>query len=84
MKLLTKEQHELYKNARICYICKRKFENEYLKDKKYCKVRDNCHHTEEYRGAAHSIYNLEYSLTETFLQVFIMDLTMIIILPEKG
>ena len=22
MKLLTKEQHELYENAKICYICK--------------------------------------------------------------
>ena len=24
----------------------------YLKEKKYCKVRDNCHYTGEYRGAA--------------------------------
>ena len=22
-----------------------KFENEYIKDKKYCKVRDHCHYT---------------------------------------
>ena len=39
MKLLTKEQQESYENAKICYICKEKFENKYLKDKKYCKVR---------------------------------------------
>ena len=38
MKLLTKEQQESYENAKICYICKGKFENKYLKDKKYCKL----------------------------------------------
>ena len=32
MKLLTKEQQESYKNAKICYICKEKFENRHLKD----------------------------------------------------
>ena len=34
MKLLTKEQQESYGNTKISYICKEKFENEYLKDKK--------------------------------------------------
>ena len=29
LKLLTKEQQELYENIKICYICKEKFENEY-------------------------------------------------------
>ena len=33
MKLLTKEQQESYENARICYICKEKFEIKYLKIK---------------------------------------------------
>ena len=50
MKLLTKGQHESYENSKICYICKEKFENKYVKDKKYCKTRDNCHYTGEYRG----------------------------------
>ena len=40
MELLTKKQQESYENAKICYICKEKFENKYVKDKKYCKVRD--------------------------------------------
>ena len=28
--------------VKICYICKDIFENKYLKDKRYCKVRDHC------------------------------------------
>ena len=70
MKLLTKEQQESYENAKICYICKEKFENKYLKDKKYCKVRDHCHYTGEYRGAAHSICNLKYSVPKKIPIVF--------------
>ena len=34
MKLLTKELQESCEYAKICYICKEKFENKYLKDKK--------------------------------------------------
>ena len=44
MKLLTKEQQESYENAKICHICKGKFESKYLKDKKYQKVRNYCHY----------------------------------------
>ena len=36
--LLTKEQQESYENAKICHICKEKFENKYVKDKNYGKV----------------------------------------------
>ena len=54
MKLLTKEQQESYENAKICYICKEKFENKYLKNKNYRKVRDHCNYTGEYRGTAHT------------------------------
>ena len=45
MKLLTKEQQESYENAKICYIWKEQFENKYLKDKKYFKVKYHCHYT---------------------------------------
>ena len=47
MKLLIKAQQESYENAKSCYICKEKFENNYLKDKKYCKVRDHYHYARE-------------------------------------
>ena len=73
MKLLTKEQQESYENAKFCHICKEKFEYKYLKDKIYCKVREikihkiHFHYTGEYRSAAHSIYNLKYSVPKKFL-----------------
>ena len=35
IKLLTKEQQESYGSAKICYICKDKFEDKYDKDKRY-------------------------------------------------
>ena len=38
MKLLTKEQWESYENAKICNICKEKFENKYLKEKNIVKL----------------------------------------------
>ena len=43
MELLTKEWQESYESAKICFICKEKIENRYLKDEKYPKVRDHCH-----------------------------------------
>ena len=70
MKLLTKEQQKSYNNAKICYICIEKFKNKYLKDKKYCKVKDHYHFTGEYRGAMHSICNLKYSVSKTIRIAF--------------
>ena len=67
MKLLTKKQHGSYENAKICYICTEKFENEYLKDK---KVRDHCQYTGKYRGSAHSICNFKNSVPEKIPIVF--------------
>ena len=72
-RLLTKEQLELYKNAKICYNCQEKIENKYLKGNKYRKVRDNYHNASEsrgYGGAAHSICNLKYSIPKKNLIFF--------------
>ena len=41
-----------------------------MKNKKYRKVRDHCHYTEEYRDSAHSICNLKYSVPERIPIVF--------------
>ena len=62
LKLLTKEQQESNENVKICYICKEKFKNKYVKDGKYCKVRDHCHYTGKFRSAGHSLCNLKYSV----------------------
>ena len=70
MKLLTKEQQESYENARICYICKEKFEDKYAKEIKNCKVRVYWHYTGEYRGTAHSICNLKFSVPKEIPRVF--------------
>ena len=47
MKPLTNKQQEPCENAKIYYICNEKFEDKYIEDKKYCKVRDHCHYTGE-------------------------------------
>ena len=49
---------------------KKIIEDKHDKNKKYCKVRDHCHYTGEYRGAAHSIYSLKYSVPEEIPIVF--------------
>ena len=54
-----------YENEeKTCYICKEKLEHKYVKDKKYHKIRDHCHCTSEYRGAAHDICSLKYIILQ--------------------
>ena len=69
-KSLTNEQQNSYENSKICYICKDKFEDQNATDKNYRKVRDHCHYTGEYRGAANSTYNIKYSVPKETPVVF--------------
>ena len=64
MKLLTNVQQESYENAKIYYIHKEKLEDKYDKDKKYRNVGNRCPYTSEYRGVAHCICNLNYSVPD--------------------
>ena len=49
-------KEEIYHNKqKICYICKKEFNKNY---KKQQKVRDHCHYTGKYGGAAHNICHL--------------------------
>ena len=52
---LTKSQLKKHKTAKECHICFKEF-----KDKG--KVRDHCHYTGVYRGAAHFGCNLQYKI----------------------
>ena len=49
------------------YICKKEFDKS---DKKHHKVRDHCHYTGKYRGAAQNIYNLRYKIPKEIPIVF--------------
>ena len=69
-KLLTNEQQKSYWNEKISYVCKEKFEDKYAKGKNYCKVRNHCHYTGEYRGPANSICNLKYGVPQEIPVVF--------------
>ena len=56
----------------MSYICKENFENKYVKDKKYCKVRDHCHYTGSLSLCtyAHSMGNLKQSVLKKILIAF--------------
>ena len=46
----------------------------------YCKIRNHCHYTGKYRGAAHSVCNLKFNVPNEIPVVFITAQIMIIIL----
>ena len=47
-----------------------KCKKEFSIDKKYCKVRDHCHYTGKFRGAAHNNCNLRYKIPKEIPIVF--------------
>ena len=63
---LTTEEKIYHNKKEICYICKKDFDKS---DKKH-KVRDHCHYTGKYRGAAHNICNLRYKIPKETPAVF--------------
>ena len=67
MMLLTTEEKIYHNKQKICFICKKEFNNN---DKKNYKVRDHCHYTGKYRGAAHNICNLRYNVPKEIPKVF--------------
>ena len=68
MDLLTEEEKESYENQELCHIYHIEFctnNNEEIR-----KVRDYCHYTGKYRGAAHSKCNLEYKIVKEIPLLF--------------
>ena len=66
---LTKKEEENHNKQKLCYICKKEFNTD-DSDKKHHKVKDHCHYTGKYRGAAHSICNLRYRMPKEIPIVF--------------
>ena len=66
---LTDEENKSYKKQKVCYICKKEFSTD-DDNKKYHKVRDHCHYTGKFRGAAHNICNLRYKTPKEIPVVF--------------
>ena len=75
MILLAKQEKRAHLIQRRCYICQEKFSTD-DKNKlkyhkiKYNKVKDHCHYTGKYRGAAHDISNLRYKIPKEIPAVF--------------
>ena len=66
---LTKKEEKKHNKQKVCHICKKRFSTD-DNNKKYHKVRDHCHYTEKYRGAAHDICNLIYKIPKEIPLVF--------------
>ena len=64
---LTKKEEENYNNQKVCCICKKEFDKS---DKKHHKVRDHCHYSGKYRGAAYNICNVRYKIPKEIPIVF--------------
>ena len=54
---MGKKEEDRYNEETRCWICKGEFDD---KDKNKEKVKDHCHYTGRYRGAAHNECNLNY------------------------
>ena len=67
MTSLTTKEKIHYNEPEICYICKKEFDKS---DKKNYKVRDHCHYTGKYRGAAHNKCSLRYKIPKEIPVVF--------------
>ena len=66
---LTKKEEKNPNKQKVCYICKKEFNTD-DSDKKHHKVKDHCHYTGKYRGAAHNICNLRYRIPKEIPVVF--------------
>ena len=59
---MTIEDENNYQNSQDCWICNEKLDKD--------KVRDHCHITGKYRGAAHSQCNLKLKIPNKLLIIF--------------
>ena len=67
---LTKEDLQSHQYAKACHISGKRILKRFAVDKNYQKVRDHCHFTGKYRGAAHSTYNLKFWMSDEIPVIF--------------
>ena len=60
--IMTSEDEEIYNNSHICWICKQELNMD--------KVRDHCHVTGRFRGAAHNKCNINLRLPRKLPIIF--------------
>ena len=68
MMSLSREEWKTFHESEVCWLCKGKFG-----EKGFSKVRDHCHYTGKFRGAAHQSCNLKFKRPK-FTPVFFHNL----------
>lgn len=66
MRVLSNVEERLFQEISFCHICKKDFETNSDDN----RVRDHCHISGEFRGAAHQSCNLKYQISRTIPVVF--------------
>ena len=61
---MTEEEENLFQKSNSCWICKKLIDNDEE------KVRDHCHVTGKFRGAAHWNCNINFQLTKKVPVIF--------------
>ena len=59
---MSEEEEYLFQQSNSCWICKKLIDDE--------KVRDHCHVTGKFRGAAHWSCNINFQLTKKIPVIF--------------
>ena len=65
---LSSEEWKKFRKSKVCWLCRGKFG-----EKRFSKVRDHCHYTGKFRGAAHQSCNLKFQRPK-FTPVFFHNL----------
>ena len=63
--IMTEEEENLFQKSNNCWICKK-----FINNNNEEKVRDHCHVTGKFRGAAHESCNLNLKLTKKVPVIF--------------
>ena len=62
--IMSEEEEHLFQQSNSCWICKKLIDNDEE------KVRDDCHVTSKFRGAAHWVCNINFQLSEKVPVIF--------------